>query len=403
MASIAWRNLWRNPRRTWLSALAIAFAVLLLDFFMALQTGQYATMIDSATTLLQGHVQVQHEGYDEEKHFEDTVTDAHRWVHRIETLPEVVAVAPRVQSFVLVSHGESSFATELMGVETAVEPELSRLPAMIDEGRYMNTGDEGIIGVALARNLGVGVGDEITLLGAAKEGGVAALVVTVSGVFDSGLSELDRALVQVPFETFREAFALEDEAHALVVRLRDVSRSDETIAAMEGLLPPELVVLGWRELVPGLEQFIDLDRTSGYFFYVLLAVMVTLSIVNTFIMTVFERTREFGMLMALGLRPRSLVGLLQLETFCLVGIGVLIGLAGAVALIGWLARVGFPLPDAAAGLFEGLHLPSRMFPALDTASLVTGASVMFVSVQLAALVPALRLRRLVPVVALRAQ
>lgn len=402
MAPIAWRNLWRNPRRTCLTAGAIAFGVSLIGPFIALQVGQYAAMVDGGTSLLTGHLQIQREGYADDPKLERTVPAASALKKRIEALPGVVGVGRRGVAFALVSSGERSYAAQVMGVEPDDERALVRVPKLVRSGRYLESGDEVVIGSVLAHNLGVTVGDELTILGTARDGSVAALGLRIVGEFDSESTELDRVVVQVPYDVFAASFGLDDEAHALVVAAESADAADPLARRIAAVVDSKLRVLGWRELMPELEQMIELDRTSGVFLYGLIVVMVTFSVVNTFVMTVFERTREFGMLLALGMRPRALVGLLQLEAFCLVALGIGVGSLIAALLIVWVARVGFPLPEDAAAMLEQLYLPSRMYPAISAVALLTAPIAMFVAVQLAALFPALRVRRLAIVNALRA-
>jgi ABC-type lipoprotein release transport system permease subunit len=398
----AWRNLWRNPRRTWLTAGAIAFAVLLLGFFMSTQIAQYATMIDTGTSLLMGHLQVQPEKYVDDPKLERTIAGAAALRERIAALPGVVAASRRAQTFALASAGERSFAAQVMGVEPDRERHVVRFPQLVRAGRYLLKGDEAVLGAALARNLGLHVGDELTLLGTARSGFVAALGLTVVGIVETESAELDRSIVQVPYDVFADAFDLGDRANVIVVAGDDPDAASAIVPAVAKAAGAPLRVLDWRELMPEIEQAIDLDRTSGTFLYGVVVVLVTFSVVNTFVMTVFERTREVGMLIALGMRPNALVGLLQLEALGLVSIGIAIGGCLAVALIGWVARVGMPLPEAAMELLQEMHLPSRMYPVLSPASAGTAPLIMLIAVQLAALIPSLRIRRLVPVVALRA-
>jgi ABC-type lipoprotein release transport system permease subunit len=289
-----------------------------------------------------------------------------------------------------------------MGVEPDIERKLVRMPKLVGKGRYIEQGDEAVIGATLARNLGISVGDELTILGTARNGGVAALALEIVGELETSSADLDRVIVQIPYAVFADAFDLADRANAIVVAARDIDAAGALVPAIAAIVPPDARVLDWRKLMPEIEQAIDVDRLSGNFLYGLIVLVVTFSVVNTFVMTVFERTREFGMLMALGMRPNALVGLLQLEALGLVIIGCTIGSAIAIALTAWVAAVGIPLPEAAEKMLQQMHLPSRMYPVLSARSALTAPLIMLIAVQLAALIPSMRVRRLVPVVALRA-
>ena len=402
--AVAWRNLWRNPRRTGLSAGGIAFAILLLVFAMSLQSGSYSAMIDSATGLLSGHIQVQARGYLDHPRLRDTVDDAAAVRGKVEAVPGVTGTAMRSSAFALVAVEERAFAAQVVGVEPAREHEITTLPGFVRDGRYLDGGSAGeaVIGSGLARNVGAAVGSEIVILGTAMQGGVAAMVLEVVGIIESGMPELDRVLVQVRLSDFGEAFGLTDAVSMIVVRTEDVSRSRDVAVNIADVLDDDaLTVVPWNELVPELEQAIELDRVSGYFFYVLLAAMVVFGVVNTFIMTVFERTREFGTLMSIGGRPGFIVALLQLESLLLAILGTGAGVLLGAALTLYFADVGIYMGEAGAEIMRQFHMPERLHPTLNLTGVWLAPLLMLIATQFAALVPALRVRRLDPVEARR--
>ena len=214
---IGWRNLWRNKRRTWLTAGGIAFAILLVVFAMALQFGSYAGMTENATSLLTGHIQIQNPAYVNDQRVENTIADATALRRQIEATSGVLAVAPRVEIFALAldAVGERSSGVQIMGVDVAAELRTVRFLKMVKQGRVIQSADEAVIGVTLARNLSLGVGDELLLLGSAKRGGMAALAFRVVGLFESGMAEPDRALLFAELEAVQDAFDLGDESAKL--------------------------------------------------------------------------------------------------------------------------------------------------------------------------------------------
>ena len=401
---VAWRNLWRNRRRTVLSIGAIAFAVTLLSFAMAQQSGNYAIMIDNATGLLSGHLQVQHRGFFDDPKIGDVLHAATQRVAAIRRIPAVVAATPRISAFVLASAHDHSVGAELLGVEPAGERAVSTLPNRVTEGRYLESasGLEAFAGELLARNLDARVGDELVVLGTTPTGGVAPLALTLVGTFASGVPDIDRSVVEVPFETAAAAFELDDSAHVIVAKTRSAADA-RTVgdAVRRDLRGDDAVVLEWPQLVAGLEQAIELDRIFGNILFATLAVIVSMGVFNAFVMTIFERTREFGTLLALGMRPRTLIATLQIEGLCLAAIGCSLGLALAIPLIAWLARVGIPLGEAGAALRQ-FHAADRLYPALGVGVLLRPIALMFVGTALASLLPALRVRSIRPVEAMRA-
>ncbi len=399
-AALAWRNLWRNRRRTWLTAGGIAFAVWLLVFSVSMQDGGFEVMIDNSARLLVGHVQLQHPDFQDDPALEHTLADAQALRRLALQTPHVAAALPRTQTFALASVGERSFGAYIMGVRPEAERGVSSLPAMLGQGRYLAGPGEAFVGAALARNLQLAVGDDVVLLGTAREGGVAAAAANVVGTFATGQAELDRTLMQIHIDDFRSAWDMDpDSVHSITV-LADRASAGEAVAS--ALAGPGRVALDWRALMPEAEQTIDLKRLSTQLFFALIALIVTFSVVNTFMMTVFERTQEFGMLMALGMRPGAIFRQLSVEALWLALLGVGLGLGASLALVGVLANTGIPLPAEAVEVMARYNMPERMYPAFSLWAAGVAVLVMLIGTQVAVLLPSLRVRSLKPIEALRA-
>lgn len=399
---IGWRNLWRNPRRTWLTAGGIAFAVWLVASFMAVQLGQYDVMVENATALMAGHVQVQNREYLEDYRFEDTMADAADLLATIRATPGVASVAPRVEAFALASVDERSFGAQVLGVDIEAELDTVRFVKMLAEGRTLAGPEDALIGTVLARNLGAGVGDEIVVLGSGKEGGVAAMVLDVVGLLETGMADLDRVLLLASLPVVQDGFGLTDEVHTFAIRLDDVEDSSAVIRRLEGSLPEALEIRNWARVMPELKQGIEVDRIGGRIMYGIIMALVVFSVINSFIMTVFERTREFGMMRAIGMRPLRIILMVQWEALFVCVLGVSIGLALAMGLTVWLMDVGIPLGgEAMAEYARQFYMPDRMYPALGWEAMTVAPLVMLIGTQIAAILPALRIRRLKPVEALR--
>ena len=402
-ASVAWRNLWRNRRRTWLMAGGIGFAGWMLIFAQSLQEGTFDMMIDNGARMMTGHVQVQHPDYGDNPRLENVLRGAPHLRAAIENLPGVDSAALRGQSMALVSADERSFAAQVLGVEADREQDWSTLPAAVRDGRYLGGPGEAFIGSVLARNLGVAAGEEIVLLSTAKEGGVAALVAEVAGIFETGVVAVDRSVVQIPLADFQEAWNLApDEAHGLVIvadGVRGSLRLADGVAGIAG----DWKTLNWKELMPDVEQFVRLKEIGTWLFFLIIAVIVTFSIVNAFMMTIFERTPEFGMLKAIGMRPGQILVGLQIEAAWLWALGMVVAMVASLAMIVPMTATGMPLPADADEVLALMQMPDRMYPRFSRTAAVAAAITMFAGTQLALLVPAVRLWRLRCVEALRAQ
>ena len=405
MIRLAWRNLQRNKSRTWLTAGGIGFSVLLVSFAMSMQSGSYEIMIESATRYFSGHGQVSDASYIDQPRFERTVPNATALQAELETI-DGLSVMPRVQAFAVVSMGEKSLGGMVMGVDFAAETRFLDIYDNVIEGQIPRASDEALIGSSMARNLGARVGDELIVLGSGKQGAVAAAIFIIAGIVETGQVELDRTLVFAPIAGVADAFYLQDEVHMLLLMVENLSQLGAIGAQIETKLTGPIALQTWQELMPMIEQSIELDKAGAQLFYSLLLILVVFAVVNTFVMVLFERTREFGLFMALGMRPWQVIGQVQFEALLLSLLGVGLGLALALPLINYLSAVGIPLEhmggeEAARQMQMGSF--DRLFPKATLASLLTAPMVMIVGTQLAALVSTVRVRGIHPVSALRVE
>ena len=207
---LAWRNLWRRKRRTWLTVGAMVFSNILLVFMISLQLGMYEMMIVNALKAQTGHLQVQAPGYKDDFKIRQVVPHAEQLADDLRQGLATEEVAVRAAAFALISSGDRSYGAQITGVEPARESLVSSLPGLVTEGGFLSDpmAEEIVIGSVLARNLRVGVGDELTFIGSGRDGSFAAAVVDVVGIFESGVPDMDRGFAQVPLGLFQDAFTM---------------------------------------------------------------------------------------------------------------------------------------------------------------------------------------------------
>jgi len=402
---MAWRNLWRHGKRTWLTVGAMIFSNSLLVFAISLQFGSYEMMIDNSLQAFSGHIQLQHPSYLEQPKMRYAIDDIDALAQQLRDELGLTSISARASGFALASSAERSYGLQLLGVDALHEPGVSTLPGLISRGRYLEPGarEEIVIGSVLARNLRIEPGDELSFLGSGFDDSFAAGVVTVVGIFESGNADLDRSVAQVNLAYFQDSFAMGSAGHSIVIRAAQVDDVDALMTRVNSDLPgPEKVVARhWDQLQPGLRQAIRADMTSAWFMYTVLIVLVAFSVLNTQLMSVLERTREFGTMMALGLRPARLGLLVMLETGMMTGLGLMLGIALGAAITAYLSVVGFSYPGMAEMAVK-FNLPERMYPAISALSLSLGPVIVACGSLLAAIYPALRLNRLLPIEAMRA-
>ncbi|KZX57019.1 lipoprotein ABC transporter permease [Halioglobus sp. HI00S01] len=402
---LAWRNLWRHRRRTWLTVAAMVFCNTLLMFMISLQLGTYDMMINNSLAMVTGHVQVQQKDYLENQRMRDSVPAVEALAASVANELGLDTVAARGQAFALASSEDRSFGVLLAGVQPDKEPGVSSLPGLVSEGRYLAADDRDaiVIGAVLAKNLKVGLGDELTFLGSGRDGSFAAGLATVVGIVHTGMDEIDRGIAHVPLAWFQETFSMGDHGHTVVVRMPDLALVEGAVQRVAALLPEgqNLVALDWDALQPGLRQAIRSDLASGWVMYAVFIVLVAFSVLNTQLMSVLERTREFGVMLALGMGPGRLAKLVTIETFLLSLLGLLLGLLFGGLVVLWLSHAGFSYPGMEEMAAE-FNMDSRFYPEVSFVALMWGPSTVFLFTMLAAIYPSLRLYKLEPVQAMRA-
>jgi len=404
LLGLAWRNIWRQPHRTALSLGSIALAGTITVFLLALQQGAYGTMKESVLHLIDGFAQAQPAGYAEDPDIRKSINDPKLLMARLDAVPGVTAAAPRASTYAILSKGDRSYGAAVFGIDPKLEEKISTLGATVDEGRFLTEADHdgAFVGAGLAHNLKLSIGDKLTMLGSARDGSIAADILTVTGIFKTGASEIDRQVIEIPLSRFQADFGMDGRANLIAIsghRLSDINRALpelRTVAHKAGL-----VMRDWTELEPALHDVILLDASFSVLLYVSLVAVVVFIILNTLLMSVLERTREFGVLMAIGMRPRQIGLMIWLELLLLAGTGSAIAIGLGAALTSWFGKKGIPFPGAEA-LFSQWNMPSTLYPQLNLTSALAGPMAIAIAIALAGIVPYVRVRRLEPVSAMRA-
>lgn len=403
---IAWRNVGRSKRRSILTALAIAFAVVVLMSMMAIQRGSYADMIYNTVHVHTGHLQVQQAGYWPEMDIACKLSGYERILAAVTNLPHVVAAAPRVNAPALVSKGQRTFGTMLYGISPRHEAAASTLREIVTSGAYLEDDDRdgALVGAVLASNLGVAPGDEVVFLGQGADGSIAAGRLVVRGIVSFGVADMDRMAMAANLGAVQEAYSMHGAVSEVAVLLDhdryrpEVEQTLRDDLARQG--ERQAAVLGWPRLLPGIEQTIKLDWSSGLILYGVLVLVVGFGIANTFLMAYMERIHEFGVMLALGMRPATLSLLVYAESAILSLLGLVAGLAAGVPLV-----LYFQVHGIEFGMSEDVLSQYGMSPVIHplltplvlqwTVAIVMGMALLF------AIYPALKAARLRPVEALR--
>jgi ABC-type lipoprotein release transport system permease subunit len=404
LLKLAFRNLGRHRRRSFFSALAMGVALALLLLMASVLKGEYGNAFDLAIRLQSGHLQIRSESYDEVKNslrWENLIQHPDQIAAEVASLGPVVAAAtPRLYASGFVTTRDESDAVRVVGIDPrspANEPYLEGL----QEGSFLTPDDrEGLlIGWTLARRLGLGAGDRVSLSVNTSDGSVDEQPFTVRGIFSTGTASFDGFTVFLPLAKAQTFTRAGDRASAIFVMLADTSQTENVIAALQGTGYEVLTWQDLNELIVQTEQLAG--GYMGFFYLIVLGIAATV-IVNTQIMSVYERTREIGILSAIGMRGRQVMSVFLAESGLLAIAGVLLGLAIGGVVVAYFTRFGLPIDVENFGL-TGMLLSDKIYTLLTIEDTVTLTLLTFVVTLLAGLYPAVLASRMEPAVALRAE
>jgi ABC-type lipoprotein release transport system permease subunit len=412
LLQLAWRNLWRNPRRTLIAMSAIGFGYVMLLFVACLMAGLRQQMIETGTGLVLSDIQVHAPAYYPNRPMHQTLggqkgTNVTTLVAAITADPRVYAASPRVYGYGLASAGDQSAGVEILGVDPHQEQKITVLQTRIVKGSYLTEGmPKGIVvGDKFVTTNGVGVGSEIILLTQAADGSMGNDLYTIVGIFHTGLDTVDGSLVLMSLSSLQELLRLPPvRIHEIGIKLHDVTEATTAAAALGVQLSKILPVRvrAWPELVPELADYVQFNRSVTFILFFIFFLLAIIGIVNTMLMAVIERTRELGMLMAVGMRPVQVVGLILAEAAGLAGASLVLGGAIGVPVLWYLQVHGLDLGSAIdefslAGVVVGRHWYGRQ----DFFAYSQAALGLAVTALASALYPALRAARFRPTEALR--
>jgi ABC-type lipoprotein release transport system permease subunit len=409
---LAWRNLWRHRRRTLITLSSIAIGFGLSVLIIGLNDGGHNSMIRNAIKLGEGHITVQPRGYLEAPANHKFLADGASLAARLESLGIPGRIEPRVSLQVLASTANNSVGAGLEGGSASGGERVTMLRPRLTAGRWLDPDDElgVVIGDAMARRLKADLGGRIVLMAGQQNGDSQAQLARVRGVFDSGVDELDEFLIVSDMAFARRFLEGEgaDPARLPVTRfavfLDDPDLVSQWQTAIAAAVENEsTVVLGWQEMMPQLVQFIAVDDAGSYVFLVLILILVVFGILNTVLMSVLERTRELGLLRALGLGRSQLLMLVLSETLLLSVLAVVIGwMVGGAAHL-WFSTRGLDLSALISG--GTAMMGTFMDPVIRTElswSRVTQLTLLVVAATLVSgIYPAIKAARVTPVQALR--
>jgi len=396
---MAWRDLGRNRRRSFFSALAVGLGLALLLFLAAFIQGEMKTSIDTSIRLMSGHLQVRANTYDEVKtslKWADLVENPQQIADQIAAMAPVKLASPRLYASGIVAVGDETAGVRVMGIDPNSQASLPYKDGLL-VGEWLAADDrEGLLlGKALTDKLGLKVGDPVNLSVNTSNGEVANQNFTLRGIFSTKTYAFDSANALLPLAKAQVITQAENHASTIFILLKDMNQVDAVAPALQS---SQLKVLTWKKMNELLLQLEQLANSYMVFFYLIVLGISATVVINTLIMSVFERTREIGILTAIGMRSRRIMGMFLAESSLLAVGGIVMGLILAVIFIGILAQVGFPVGQMKV---TGFIFSDRIYPVLTLKDTVNLSLMALIITLLAGLYPAWLASHMEPVEALR--
>ena len=404
LAAVAWRNLWRQKRRALLTLSSIAFGGFLAVLFTALQDRSFADFIDTAARLGGGHVTLQHSEYLNTPTLTRTVQDAGRLGELVSQDQDVEQVVNRITGQIMLATASDSFGAFFIAYDPELEEDntLSFGEGLVEGEMYQTSQDRGIVlGKKLAQNLGVKIGNKIVYTMMDKEGEIVAGMRRLSGVIGTGAPSLDAGLCLLPIDTVRKVLGYApDESTYVALFLSDSRKSGMVAQRLGDIVDSGTVALAWDEIQPELASFIAMKVGGARFMEIVIAILVAAGIFNTLFVSVMERTREFGIMMAIGYSPSQLFRMVMLESLWLGVVGIaactLITIGPYLYLVNTGINVSAMMGGAATEV-AGVGFDPTLRVGIFPENLVMIAAAILLATLAAGLYPAWRAGNVVPV------
>ncbi|MEE4197707.1 MAG: ABC transporter permease [Bacteroidales bacterium] len=400
---IAWRNLWRNRRRTFITVASIFFGVLISTLMSSLQDGTYGNMIDMMVKLSSGYIQIQDPDYQENKSINNTFSPTQEMLEKINGVDKVTRISQRLESFALMSSGPNTRGGAVIGFEPEKDKYISNLQNWIDQGRFLKKGDQGVLlSSNIAKHLGLTINDTLVLISQGYHGVTAAGLYPVRGILKFATPQLNNIGVFMDISTAQEFYSAYGKVSSLMIMVEgyaDVPRAEKEL---NQIIKGKYAVLNWQELNPEIVQFLESDKAGAVVMKAILYIVIGFGIFGTIIMMVAERRRELGVMVAVGMQKIKLSLILFYETLWIGIIGVITGFLASIPVILFLVEKPIPLPEELAQAYLQYGFEPYLFFGTAPSVFINQALTVFIITMIISFYPVFKVKNLKITKALRA-
>jgi ABC-type lipoprotein release transport system permease subunit len=397
--TLSWRNIWRNKKRTIIAAASVFFAVVLAIVMRSAQIGSYAYMIDSSAKLYTGYLQIQGEGYWENRSLDKSINPSEKDYKYMRSTKHVTSVTPRLEGFALVSDDSATKVAQVIGTNPAMEDKMTGLKNKLVKGNYLDQNTDGaLVANGLAQMLKLEIGDSLVLYGQGYHGQIAAAIYPVIGFVKMPFQQMNNGMVFLNLKTARQFYSAPNRVTSVAIMIENQKYLDQTITHLKKL--NHYAIMRWDEMLPDLVQSIRLDNASGIIMLIILYIVISFGVFGTVMMMVSERYKEFGILISVGMRKWRLMIITTIESILVAFTGVIFGILGSIPLVYYLHLNPIHITGEGAQTFDALGIEPIFNFSTDPNLVASQALVVLIIALITAIYPALFIRKLKPVEAL---
>jgi ABC-type lipoprotein release transport system permease subunit len=399
---LAWRNLWRNKRRTIIASASVFFAVMLALVMRSMQEGSYDYMVDASVSMYTGYIQVHAKDYWDKRSIDKSMEYDQTKIDELNKTEHVTLVNPRLESFSLISYGNVTKVASIVGIDPRIENKMTKLKSKVVSGKYLTKDSKGLmIAEGLAKLLGVEVGDSVVLYGQGYHGVTAAGQIPIVGIVKFTLPSLNNSMVYLGLDYAQWFFATGNRITTLSIMIDKADEINTVYGEVRKHFDNKYEVMTWSELMPELVQSIEVDNAGGIIMLGILYVIIGFGIFGTIMMMTAERTHEFGILISVGMKKWRLNLVSFFESMFLSFIGVIAGVIVTIPILYYLHENPILLTGETAEMMLKFGLdpimPFRFAPNIFIDQFLT----VLVIAMISALYPLSYIRKLQPVSAMR--
>jgi len=386
---IAWRNIWRNKKRTLITVSSIMMAVIIAVFMRSFQEGTYAKMIDNAVGQFTGYVQVHQKDYWADKTLDNGIVITDSLLQQIKSVKNVEAVNLRIESFSLSSYKNNTKGTLVLGIDPEKEKSMLNIEAKIIKGKYLKTKDKSILlGSGLANYLNINIGDTLVLMGQGHWGQSAIGAFPVKGIVKMPAPDLDKQIVFMSLLTAQQYFSFENGVTSIVVKFGSDDYTSQIVRNINSKIDTNIYkAIDWKEMTPEMLQQIQGDRIGGIFMISILYMIIAFGVFGTTLMMTEERKKEFAVMIAIGTHKSKLILISLYETIIMNLIGVLSGIVFVIPLIIYFRDHPIRMTGDMAASVEKLGIEPVLPTIMKMSIFVNHISIIMIIACLAAIYP----------------